>query len=153
MRILFPVIHFLLEGLCLFLITERECCQAFLQLEGMKKDAVLIVRKCVVEFLIPNDASVGRRDIDKLDPECISYQVIGQYGSTLQACVRPSVPVRIGNVQLGYGDGVDLVGGLGHSALDRLLVFVREDRGHGGGSGSRELKMPKNGGKGEKGWS
>lgn len=51
------------------------------------------------------------------------------------------MPVWIGDVQLGHRDGVDLVRGLGHRALDRLLVLVRENRRHGGGMREAELRM------------
>lgn len=110
----------------------------------MEEDAVLVVCKRVVDFLVPYDAAVGRRNVDQLEPEGVAYQVVGQHGSTLQARVRPSVAVGVGNVQFGDGDGVDLVGRLGHSALHRLLVLVGENRGHGrrrGGSFALRLEM------------
>jgi hypothetical protein len=56
------------------------------------------------------------------------------------------VPVRIGNVQLGDGDGVDLVGRLGDGAPHRLLVLVRENRRHCARFWGLELEMVKNGG-------
>lgn len=48
----------------------------------------------------------------------------------MQARVGPLVPVRIGNIQLCDGDGVDLVVLLGYSALDRLLILIGQDRRH-----------------------
>jgi hypothetical protein len=36
----------------------------------------------------------------------------------------------VSNVQLCYSNGVDLVRGFRHSALDSLLVIVGKDRGH-----------------------
>lgn len=73
------------------------------------------------------------RYIDQLQPESVSNCVVRQDSSALEACVGPPMLVGIGNVQLGDGDGMDLVGSLGDGALDRLLVFVREYRRHGGG--------------------
>lgn len=73
------------------------------------------------------------RYVHHLEPERVADQVVGQHDGALQACIGPSARVGIGNVQLGDGDGVDLVGRLGHGALHRLLVLVRENRRHGGG--------------------
>lgn len=84
----------------------------------------------------PEASAHTYRDVDQLDPEGITDQVVRQHGRALQACVRPVGPVRVGNVQLGDGDGVDLVGRLGDGALDRQLVLVGQDRRHGGGAGA-----------------
>jgi hypothetical protein len=73
------------------------------------------------------------RYVHHLEPERVADQVVGQHDGALQARVGPSARVGVGNVQLGDGDGVDLVGRLGHGALHRLLVLVRENRRHGGG--------------------
>lgn len=78
------------------------------------------------------------RYVDQLEPKGIAHRVICQHDGALQAGVGPSVPVGIGNVQLGDGDGVDLVGRLGHGALHRLLVFVGQNRRHRGGPGRLE---------------
>jgi hypothetical protein len=55
---LFPVIHLLLERLCLLLIGERQACQAVFKLESMEKRPVLIVGKGIVYLLIPDDSAV-----------------------------------------------------------------------------------------------
>jgi hypothetical protein len=103
----------------------------------VEEDAVLVVREGVVYFLIPYDATVGRRDVHKLEPYCVSHQIVGQHSGALQSSICPSVPVRVGNVQFGDSDCKDLVRGLGHGALDRDLVVVSEYRRHGGkGCGS-----------------
>lgn len=67
------------------------------------------------------------RDVDQLDPEGVTDQIVRQHGRALEACVCPAGPVRVGNIQLGDGDGVDLVGRLGNGALDRQLVLVGQD--------------------------
>jgi hypothetical protein len=134
---LFPFVHLLLELLGLLLVAEGQSSQAVLEFEGVEEDAVLVVREGVVYFLVPYDATVGRRDVHELDPYCVSHQVVGQHSGALQSSICPSVPVRVGNVQFGHSDGKDLVRGLGHSALDRHLVVVSKDGRHGGkGCGS-----------------
>lgn len=70
------------------------------------------------------------RDVDQLDPERVADQIICEDSSTLQASIGPSLPVRVGNVQLCDRDGVDLVGRLGHRSFDSLLVVVGEDCRH-----------------------
>lgn len=72
------------------------------------------------------------RYVHHLEPEGVADQVVCQHDGALQARVGPSVPVGVGDVQLGDGDGVDLVGRLGHGALHRLLVLVGENRRHCG---------------------
>ena len=104
----------------------------------MEEDAVLVVREGVVDLLVPDDAAVRRGDVHQLQPERVAHQVVRQHGRALQSGVGPSVPVWVGDIQLRYGDGVDLVRRLGHGALDRLLVLVREDRRH---CGMAELVM------------
>lgn len=64
------------------------------------------------------------RDVDHLDPESVTDEVIGEDYSALQAGILPSVVVWICNVQLGDSDSVDLVGSLGDLSLDILLVIV-----------------------------
>lgn len=90
----------------------------------MEEDAVLVVGEGIIYFLVPYDTSIGRRYVDQLEPECVPHRVVCQHNSALQSSVGPSVLVGIGNVQLGNGDGVDLVRRLGNGALHRLLVFV-----------------------------
>jgi hypothetical protein len=45
----------------------------------------------------------------------------------------------VSNVQLGYGNGVDLVGSFWYSTLDSLLVIVGKNRGHDGKVPDRQL--------------
>lgn len=99
----------------------------------MEEDAVLVVGEGVVDLLVPNDASGLGRYVDHLEPEGISDQVVGQHNGTLQARVGPSVPVGVGDIQLGDGDGVDLVARLGDGALDHLLVLIGQNGRHCGG--------------------
>lgn len=51
--ILFPLIHFLLELFRLLIIHERQASSTVLELEGMEKRPILVVRERVVDFLIP----------------------------------------------------------------------------------------------------
>lgn len=97
----------------------------------MEEDAVLVVGKGVVDLLVPNDAAAGGRYVHELEPEGMADEVIRQHHGTLQTSVRPSVTVGVGDVKFGDGDGVNLVSRLGHCALHRLLVLIRENRRHG----------------------
>ena len=73
-----------------------------LELKGVEEDPILVIREGVVDFLIPNDSTIGRldglisltkcsqaedmstyRDVNKLDPESIADQIVGQDGSPL----------------------------------------------------------------------
>ena len=63
--IFLTLIHLLLELLCLFLIHEREPGHAFFNLEGVKEGPILIVLKCIVDFLIPYHTSTGRLALDQ----------------------------------------------------------------------------------------
>lgn len=56
--VLLPVVHLLLELLGLLLVDERQAGEAFLELEGVKEDAVLVVVPCVVDLLVPYHASI-----------------------------------------------------------------------------------------------
>lgn len=58
--VLLPLIHLLLELLGLLLVDEGEAGETFFQLEGVEEGAVLIVGEGVVDFLVPDDASIGR---------------------------------------------------------------------------------------------
>lgn len=133
MCILLALVHLLLELLCFLLIGKRQTGQAVLELKGVEEGTVLVVLERVVDFLVPDDAAVGGRDVDHLDPEGIADQVIGEDYSALQAGILPSIVVWVGNVQLGHGDSMDLVGSLGHLPLDILLVVVVQYRGHSEG--------------------
>ena len=91
--ILLPVIHFLFELLGLFLVNKRQSCQTFLKLKRVKERSVLIVIKRVIDLLVPYHAAIGAlslmsvclrrackatyRDVDHLDPVCISNQIVG----------------------------------------------------------------------------
>jgi ActR/RegA family two-component response regulator len=91
----------------------------------VKECPVLVVGESVVNLLIPKDTAVGRRDVHKLDEVGVAHKIIRQYRSALQAGKGPSpAVVWVGDVQLSNGNGVDLVGGFWHSALDSLLVVV-----------------------------
>jgi hypothetical protein len=95
---------------------------------------VLVVGECVVDLLIPQNTSVGGRNVHELDEVGVAHEIIGEDRSALQTGVGPSVAVvRVSNVELRNGDSVDLVGSLRYGTLDSLLVVVREDGRHGGG--------------------
>jgi len=95
---------------------------------------ILVVLERIVDFLIPEDATVGGRDVHELDEVGVTHKVIGEDRSALESSVDPSAPFqRMGNVEFGDGNSVDLVGSLGNGALDGLLVVVGQDRGHSGG--------------------
>ena len=127
-RILLPLIDLLLELLCLLLICKAQASQTVLQLKGVEKRPVLVVLERVVDFLIPEDATVGGRDVHELDEVGVTNKIIGEDRSTLESSVYPSAPFcRVCDVEFGNRNGVDFVGGFRHSALDSLLVVVRED--------------------------
>lgn len=98
----------------------------------MEEDSVLVVGERVVDLLVPNDTAARRRNVDHLQPECVPHQVVREHHSPLQPGVGPSVTVWVGDVELGDCDGVNLVRGLGNSALHRLFVLIGENRRHGG---------------------
>lgn len=64
------------------------------------------------------------RDVNHLDPESVADKIVGEDYSALEAGILPFVVVWVGNVQFGDSDSMDLVGSLGHLALDILLVVV-----------------------------
>jgi len=102
------------------------------QFERVEERAVLVVLKSVVDFLVPDHAPVGRRDIDELDPKGISYEIVGQHRRTLETGIRPSVAIWMRNIEPGNRDGLYFVGRFRDGALDNLLVSIREDGWHGG---------------------
>lgn len=112
----------------------------------MEEDAVLVVGEGVVDLLVPDDAATRGRDVDQFQPEGVADQVVGQHDGALQPRVRPSVTVGVGDVEFGDGDGVDLVGRLGHCTLHRLLVLVRQNRRHSGSLCALGLGMARFGG-------
>ena len=139
-RILLPLVNFLLELLCLFLICKAETRETVLELESVEERPILIVGECVVDLLIPQNTTVGGRNVDQLDEVGVAHQIIGEDRGALQAGVGPSVAVVwVSNVELGNGDSMDLVGSLRYGTLDSLLVVVRKDGWHGGGVPGRLL--------------
>lgn len=70
------------------------------------------------------------RDINHLQPEGTSNQVIRKHRSTLQTRIHPSLRVRVRDIQSRDRYSVDLVGGFGDIALDGFLVGVTKDGGH-----------------------
>jgi hypothetical protein len=133
-RILLPLIDLLLELLCLFLIRKAQASQTVLQLERVEECPILVVLEGVVDFLVPEDATVGGRDIHELDEVGVTHKIIGEDRGALESSVDPSATFRrVGDVEFGNRNSVDLVGSLGNSALDSLLVVVGQDRGHSGG--------------------
>lgn len=64
-RILLSVVELLLECFGLLFVSERQRCQASFEFESVEEDAVLVVGKGVVDFLVPYDAATGR--LRKLD--------------------------------------------------------------------------------------
>src|SRR4051812_3587572 len=58
--ILFAVVHLFEESSGLFLVREAQPSQTFFGFESVKESSVLVVRPCIVYFLIPYNASVRR---------------------------------------------------------------------------------------------
>jgi hypothetical protein len=56
----FTLMHFLDEGLSLFLVHEGKSSRAVLELEGMEEGAILVISETIVYFLVPDDSSTGR---------------------------------------------------------------------------------------------
>lgn len=130
--ILFPLIHLFLECPRLFLVYERQASHTLFQLEGMEKGAILVVLESVIDFLVPDHASICGRHIYQFNPEGVSHQVVAEDGGPLQACVGPSVSVGMGNVEASDGNSLDLVGGLWYCAFHRLFILFRQDGRHDG---------------------
>ena len=139
MRILLPLVHLLLKLLRLLLIREAQAKHTLLALETVEKGPVLVILEGVVDFLVPEDAAVGGGDVDEFEPEGVPHEVVGQDGGALEARVGPlEAGAGVGDVEFGYRDGVDFVGGFGDGAFDCLFFVVAEDGGHvvgGGGVG------------------
>ena len=70
------------------------------------------------------------RHIHHLEPVSIANGVVGEDGGALEAGVRPFRTVRVGDIEAGYGDGLNLVAAFRHEALDGLLVVIAEDARH-----------------------
>lgn len=146
--VLFPVVHLLEELLGFLLVHEGQAGHAFLKLEGMEEDTVLVVAPSVEDLLVPYDSPVSGlsdvsqistlfvlcstyRNINQLDPICVAHEIVCQHDGTLEAGIGPFGRVGVGYIEPGDGDGMDLVGLLGYAALDRLLVVVAKDGRHG----------------------
>lgn len=98
----------------------------------MEKGAVLVILKGVIDFLVPDDTSVGRRDVDQFEPEGIPNQVVAQDCGALQSGVGPSASIGVSDVESGNSNRLDLVGGLWDSSFDRLFIGVSENGRHRG---------------------
>jgi hypothetical protein len=70
--VLFAVIELLLECSGFLLVGKRQTSQAILEFKGMEESSILVVVPCVEDLLVPNNSSVGGRDIDHFDPVRIS---------------------------------------------------------------------------------
>jgi len=71
MGVLFPLIHFLLELLGLFVVCERQSRQTFFEFESVKVYAILVVTEAIVYFLIPDDSSVIGLHVISLLVSCL----------------------------------------------------------------------------------
>ena len=130
--ILLALIHFLLELPCFFLVDKGQAGHALLELEGMEKGAILVILEGVIDFLVPDDTSVGRGDVDHLQPEGIPDEVIAEDGGALETCIGPSVTSGVSNIESRYSHGLDLVGCLWDGSLDSLFICVGENGRHCG---------------------
>ena len=59
-RVLLPVAHLFQKLPGLFFVDKREAGEAVLEFEGMEEDPLLVVAPVLKDFLIPDDAAVGR---------------------------------------------------------------------------------------------
>ena len=107
----------------------------------MEERPVLVVLNSVVNLLIPDHSPMGRRYVHKLDEEGIPDQVVGEHSGSLQARVGPSSAVRVGNIEPGDGDCLDLVRCFWYCPFDYFLVGLRQYRRHSG-SFQRVLRSP-----------
>jgi hypothetical protein len=117
----------------LLLVHEAQGGQAFFELECMEKGAVLVVHPCIKDLLIPNDSTARRRNVHHLQPVGVADQVITQNDGALKSRIRPFRRIGVCYVESGDGDGLDLVGLLGHKSLDRILVILIQNGRHLGG--------------------
>jgi len=58
--ILFSIVHLLLELFCFFLINKRQAGPTILELEGVEKGSISVVRPGFEQFLVPYDTSTSR---------------------------------------------------------------------------------------------
>lgn len=82
-RILFPLVHFLLELSGFFFVDKRQTGHTLFEFERMEESAVLVVLEGVIDFLVPNDTPVGGRNVDQFEPEGVPNQVVAQDGCAL----------------------------------------------------------------------
>jgi hypothetical protein len=75
--ILFTIIHLLLELLRFLLVHERQAGKAFFKLEGVEERSVLVVRKSIVDLLIPYHASIGR--LSQRASACAHHSLTGRF--------------------------------------------------------------------------
>lgn len=68
---------------------------------------------------------VTNRYIYQLEPVGVSHEIICEHYCSLQPGIGPSVAIGISNVETCYRYSLDLVGGFGYLALDRLFILVR----------------------------
>lgn len=69
-RILFTVVHLLLELLGLLLVDEAQPGETVLQLECVEEGPVLVVGPRVEYLLVPDDATIGRLECSCQWPKC-----------------------------------------------------------------------------------
>jgi hypothetical protein len=90
----------------------------------VEKGSVLVVTPCIENLLVPNNPSVGRRDVNHLYPVSVSNQIIDERNSSLKPGICPFRATGIGNVESSNGDGLDLVGLFRNKPLDGVLIVV-----------------------------
>lgn len=81
--ILLSLIHLLLELFGLLFVDEAQTSQAFFEFEGMEKGSVLVIVPRIENLLVPDNSSIGRRNIHHLDPVCISNQIVDERNGSL----------------------------------------------------------------------
>jgi hypothetical protein len=96
----------------------------------VEEGAILVVLERVIDLLVPDDASVGGRDVNQFDPEGVSDQIVGEHSCSLQARIGPFVAIRVGDVEACDGDSLDLVRRFGHCPFDRLFIRLGEHGRH-----------------------
>lgn len=81
--ILLSLIHLLLELFGLLFVDKAQTSQAFFKFEGMKKGPVLVVVPRIENLLVPDNSSIGGRNIHHLDPVCISNKIVDERNGSL----------------------------------------------------------------------
>ena len=126
-RLLLPLVHLLLERFRLFLVGETESKHAVFAFETVEERPVLVVLEGVVDLEVPEYTSIGRANVNEFDPKCVAHEIVGEHRSTVQPTVGPSCTIRVGNVEFGDGDSVNLVRRLRDRSFHNLLFLIRED--------------------------